>query len=89
VSAPLLVGTALAIGALAVVLYPLFFPPGESAPPPSAPGAPVADDSVEAALMAFRAGRPECPDCGPRPEADSVYCSNCGRALSGGDGRRG
>ncbi len=77
---PLLVGTALAIGALAVVLYPLFFPPGESAPvvPPAA-------DSVETALRAFRAGRPECPDCGPRPEADALYCSNCGRPLTRGD----
>ncbi len=87
-STPLLVGTALAIGALAVVLYPLFFPPGESAPVPSAPVVPGAADSVEAALRAFRAGRPECPDCGLRPEADAVYCSNCGRPLARGDGRR-
>lgn len=22
-----------------------------------------------------------CPQCGPRPEADAVFCSNCGRPL--------
>ena len=25
-----------------------------------------------------------CPDCGPRPEADAVFCSSCGRRLLGG-----
>lgn len=23
-----------------------------------------------------------CPACGPRPEADAAFCSNCGRALA-------
>lgn len=23
-----------------------------------------------------------CPQCGPRPEADAVFCSNCGKALA-------
>ena len=41
------------------------------------------DDEIEAAVRAYRAGRPTCPDCGPRPEADAVYCSNCGRFLRG------
>ncbi|HVX88734.1 MAG TPA: zinc ribbon domain-containing protein [Gemmatimonadales bacterium] len=27
-------------------------------------------------------GGPACPTCGPRPEADAVFCSNCGRALA-------
>lgn len=22
-----------------------------------------------------------CPNCGPRPESDAVFCSNCGRSL--------
>ena len=22
-----------------------------------------------------------CPECGPRPEPDAAYCSNCGRYL--------
>ena len=81
VSAPLLVGTLLAIGALAVVLYPLFFPPGESVRTPPDRTTSAAGDAVEAALRAYRAGRPECPRCGPRPEGDAVYCSDCGRAL--------
>ena len=24
-----------------------------------------------------------CPTCGPRPEMDAVFCSNCGRSLGG------
>lgn len=24
-----------------------------------------------------------CPACGPRPEADALWCSNCGKALPG------
>jgi hypothetical protein len=24
---------------------------------------------------------PACPTCGPRPEADAVFCSNCGHRL--------
>lgn len=24
---------------------------------------------------------PPCPACGPRPEADAIFCSNCGRSL--------
>jgi hypothetical protein len=26
-------------------------------------------------------GAPVCPSCGPRPEADALYCSTCGGAL--------
>jgi hypothetical protein len=26
-------------------------------------------------------GAPMCPSCGPRPEADAMYCSTCGGAL--------
>jgi hypothetical protein len=88
VSAPLLIGTVLAIGALAFVLYPLFGPADDAEAVPRAPAAPVGGDAVEAALEAFRAGRPACPACGVRPEADAVYCSNCGRRLAprGGTG---
>ena len=80
-SMPLLVGTLLAIGSLAVVLYPLFFPPDEPASVALPPADGAGGDAVEAALAAFRAGRRDCPDCGPRPEADAAFCSNCGRAL--------
>ncbi|HKW10782.1 MAG TPA: zinc ribbon domain-containing protein [Gemmatimonadaceae bacterium] len=44
---------------------------------------PTADDEVEAAIRAYRAERPACATCGPRPEADASFCSNCGRFLSG------
>jgi len=128
----LVIGTLLAVGALAFVLYPIFF-----APPPQrrfvsieprrserddavaalreiefdrATGklsdtdyaelkrrytqdAVIAmrregqtadasnDDEIEVAIRAFRAGQPTCPTCGPRPEPDADFCSNCGRYL--------
>lgn len=25
---------------------------------------------------------PECPRCGPRPEADALFCSNCGEPIA-------
>jgi hypothetical protein len=42
---------------------------------------PPSDDEIEAAVRAYRAKRRACSECGPRPEADAVYCSNCGRFL--------
>jgi hypothetical protein len=130
-------GTVLAIGALAFVLYPLFF----DAPAPRRLAAPVtgswsddvavaalreiefdratgklsdadyaqlkeqytrqalasmrrasagtstapagSDDVIEAAIRAYRLERPACASCGPRPEADAAFCSNCGRYLPG------
>lgn len=40
---------------------------------------------VEARLRALRGGGPlACPRCGPRPEADAIFCSNCGDRLGGG-----
>jgi hypothetical protein len=29
------------------------------------------------------AGAVTCPTCGPRPESDAIFCSNCGRTLVG------
>ncbi len=132
----LVIGTMLAVGALAFVLYPLFFgapprrnyaaiPPRqtdkdaavfalreiefdrvtgklsdtdytelkalyteaavvamrkeESAPAEAAAAKPL--DQIEAAVKAFRAQHAACPDCGPRPELDADFCSNCGRYL--------
>lgn len=40
-------------------------------------------DPVEVAVLAYRQRRRECADCGPRPEADAVFCSQCGRYLAG------
>ncbi len=33
-----------------------------------------------------RAGAPTCPTCGPRPEADALFCSACGTRLADADG---
>ena len=42
-------------------------------------------DRAEAAIRRAReragAGRRECPSCGPRPEDNAAFCSNCGRSL--------
>ncbi|MGH7516654.1 MAG: hypothetical protein ACREOC_04170 [Gemmatimonadales bacterium] len=43
-------------------------------------------DDVEAMIVAraraLQHGEPvACAACGPRPEADAVFCSNCGRPL--------
>lgn len=43
-------------------------------------GAPL--DPVEAEVLRYRARRRDCAHCGPRPEADAVFCSDCGRYLS-------
>ena len=42
---------------------------------------PPADDELEAAVLAYRRQSHACPNCGPRPEPDAVFCSTCGRYL--------
>jgi hypothetical protein len=44
------------------------------------------DDPVEAAVLAYRARLTQCAACGPRPELDAIYCSNCGHYLPGACG---
>jgi hypothetical protein len=39
------------------------------------------EDLVEATVLAYRARLKSCVRCGPRPEPDAVYCSNCGSFL--------
>lgn len=139
--AALVIGTLLALGALAFVLYPVFFGSNAAtaAPSPSAraravdeadessavaalrelefdratgklsdadyadlkarytksaidamrrgtdadpPTARPTDADVEAAVRAHRQRLAGCPSCGPRPESDAVYCSNCGGYLN-------
>lgn len=46
----------------------------------------AAEDPVEAAVLAYRARLHACAQCGPRPEPDAIYCSNCGRYLPGACG---
>jgi hypothetical protein len=131
------IGTLLAVGALAYVLYPIFFTqplaaaPSHGSPSPGtstgdlavaalreiefdratgklsdadytqlkerytrealarmrqeAAGSAVAspEDEIEAAIRAYRAQRPVCGVCGPRPESDAAFCSECGRYLGG------
>jgi hypothetical protein len=112
---PMLVGTALALVALAFVLYPLFQEPltlGHVRPRlvanertntaidalreiefDHATGKLSEHDYVELkATYTQRAVRTmrgaegttvACDVCGPRPEADALFCSECGRALAG------
>lgn len=133
----LTLGTVLALGALAFVLYPVFFGPQHVAPSPvmrravdaeeesavaalrelefdratgklsdadytelktrytksalaamrrekngqRAPSRPT-DAELEATVLAVRQRLAGCPTCGPRPEADAIYCSSCGRYLN-------
>ena len=130
--AALVIGTVLAVGALAFVLYPVFFGvsrqpvviatprlnEGESAiaalreiefdratgklsefdyaelkarytkdaiavmrRQKASPAGAALDDEIEAAVKAYRETHASCPEHGPRPEADAVYCSECGRYL--------
>ena len=37
---------------------------------------------IAARARALAGGAPACPTCGPRPEADAVFCSTCGLRLS-------
>lgn len=46
-------------------------------------------DPVEAAIDRARRNQRSCTACGPRPEPDALYCSNCGRYLPGNCGRCG
>jgi hypothetical protein len=40
-------------------------------------------DAAEAAVLAYRERLKRCVRCGPRPEPDALYCSNCGLYLAG------
>ena len=40
-------------------------------------------DAAEAAVLRYRSVRRECDTCGPRPEPDPAFCSNCGKYLKG------
>jgi hypothetical protein len=40
--------------------------------------------ALRTAATAAPAGTPVCAECGPRPEPDAVFCSNCGGRLAAG-----
>lgn len=48
------------------------------------PGLDAAEAFVAARAAAVTRGAegPTCPACGPRPEADAAFCSECGRRLA-------
>jgi hypothetical protein len=39
-------------------------------------------DAAEAVILQYRRRLLGCDVCGPRPEPDAIYCSNCGRFLA-------
>ena len=39
-------------------------------------------EEAVAVMRAAESGRKACPVCGPRPEADAVFCSKCGAPLA-------
>jgi hypothetical protein len=90
-STALILGVGLAVLCLCYVLYPIVGGGRASAPRSSSshwPQAPrtITDEAIEAAIKAYRAtlgGGGGCTVCGPRPEPDAVFCSSCGRRLSG------
>lgn len=41
----------------------------------------AADDAAEALIARARARALTCATCGPRPESDALFCSDCGRYL--------
>ncbi len=45
-----------------------------------ASGAP--DDAAEQLIARMKSRKLACAECGPRPEGDAVFCSDCGRYLS-------
>ena len=46
-----------------------------------APAGASVEDVAEAAVLAYRSRLRSCSRCGPRPEPDAIYCSNCGAFL--------
>ncbi len=40
---------------------------------------------IAARAKAIAEGTPACPQCGPRPESDALFCSTCGRQLESAD----
>ena len=73
----LVLGTVLALAALAYVLAPLFT---DVAPRSEVSFAARGDAGVESADERAPGSR-VCATCGPRPESDAMYCSSCGRWL--------
>jgi hypothetical protein len=84
----LIVGTLLALVALAYVLWPLISAAEDRGATatrglaPSASSEVAVEDPVEAEIRRARTQLRVCPACGPRPEPAARYCSRCGRPLA-------
>jgi hypothetical protein len=93
VSRALVIGVVFAVACLAYVLLPLIARGRGHAAGASNRGGRrvVTDDEIEAAIRSYRAtsgAAGVCPMCGPRPESDAMFCSNCGRRLDGAPGSK-
>lgn len=55
-----------------------------AASPEAAAAISAADDAAEALIARVKQGGRSCPSCGPRPESDAAFCSDCGRMLGAG-----
>ena len=88
----LVVGSVLAVAALAYVLYPVLFGASEPKAPAersagASPDGPLSastiDDEIEAQVRAYREQKHDrCAACGtPVGARDARYCSNCGNRL--------
>lgn len=55
-----------------------------AATPAAAAARTAADDAAEALIARVKQGGRSCPSCGPRPESDALFCSDCGRMLGAG-----
>lgn len=78
---PLIVGTALALAALSFVLYPLLS--GKTGKLSDSEYAALKASHTQREIDAMRSsGGVVCESCGPRPEPDARFCSNCGARLA-------
>lgn len=79
--------TLLAAGVLLLLVAVPLAAQAARAPSPSQstdmPSDSHADDPAEAAIARARARQRTCATCGPRPEPDARFCSECGAALEG------
>ena len=81
----LVIGAVLAVGALAFVLFPIFFGTRRTKPAASATvDQTTIDEEIEAAVRAYRAGEKKhdrCAVCGTPVVRDAHFCANCGSRL--------
>lgn len=53
----------------------------QGAPSSEARSARATDDAAERLIARMRTRQTACGPCGPRPESDALFCSDCGRYL--------